>query len=162
MADSCVLTMKMSPLSCTTRNSWRPTWWTTGWRKCGLQLNRLQLFKLFYVVRFLRERSINALISPWPHSRSWPQLQWLTLTGRSSFIPARSSSLGLRLLWRPLWFLSNKCVYYMHINNSWNFHQNIFTLTITFIVLNTAIEFVLIYRPHPVYPAIEKQSLKSC
>ena len=47
-------------------------------------------------------------------------------------------------------FLSNKCVYYMHINYSWNFHQNIFTLTISFIVLNAAIEFVLIYRPHPV------------
>jgi hypothetical protein len=40
------------------------------------------------------------------------------LDGRSSFIPARSSSLGLRLLWRPLGFLSNKCVYYMHINYS--------------------------------------------
>ncbi len=40
----------------------------------------------------------------------------------------------------------------MHINYSWNFHQNIFTLTIYFIVLNAAIEFVLIYRPHPVYP----------
>ncbi len=38
----------------------------------------------------------------------------------------------------------------MHINYSWNFHQNIFTLTISFIVLNAAIEFVLIYRPHPV------------
>ncbi len=38
----------------------------------------------------------------------------------------------------------------MHINYSWNFHQNIFTLTIFFIVLNAAIEFVLIYRPHPV------------
>ncbi len=38
----------------------------------------------------------------------------------------------------------------MHINYSWNFHQNIFTLTIFFIVLNAAKEFVLIYRPHPV------------
>ncbi len=38
----------------------------------------------------------------------------------------------------------------MHTNYSWNFHQNIFTLTISFIVLNAAIEFVLIYRPHPV------------
>ncbi len=38
----------------------------------------------------------------------------------------------------------------MHINYSWNFHQNIFTLTISFIVLNAAIELVLIYRPHPV------------
>ncbi len=38
----------------------------------------------------------------------------------------------------------------MHINYSWNFHQNIFTLTIYFIVLNAVIEFVLIYRPHPV------------
>ncbi len=33
-------------------------------------------------------------------------------------MPARSSSLGLRLLWRPLEFLSNKCVYYMHVNYS--------------------------------------------
>ncbi len=39
----------------------------------------------------------------------------------------------------------------MQINYSWNFHQNIFTLTISFIVLNAAIEFVLIYRPHPVH-----------
>ncbi len=39
----------------------------------------------------------------------------------------------------------------MHINYSWNFHQNIFTLTISFIVLNAAIEFVLINRPHPVH-----------
>jgi hypothetical protein len=27
-------------------------------------------------------------------------------------------SLGLRLLWRPLGFLSNKCLYYMRINYS--------------------------------------------
>ncbi len=58
---------------------------------------------------------------------------------------------------RPLGFLSNKCVYYTHINYSWNFHQNIFTLTISFIVFNAAIEFVLIYRPHPVY-GVEFQS----
>ncbi len=38
----------------------------------------------------------------------------------------------------------------MHIKFSWNFHQNVFTLTIYFIALNVAIEFVLIYRPHPV------------
>jgi hypothetical protein len=63
---------------------------------------------------------------------------------------ARSSSLGLRLLWRPLGFSSNKCVYYMHIKFSLNFHQNVFTLTIYFIALNVAIRFVLIYRPHPV------------
>jgi hypothetical protein len=31
---------------------------------------------------------------------------------------ARSSGLGLRLIWRPLWFLSNKCVIYMNINFS--------------------------------------------
>jgi hypothetical protein len=30
----------------------------------------------------------------------------------------KNSSLGLGLLWRPLGFLSNKCVYYMHINYS--------------------------------------------
>ncbi len=58
---------------------------------------------------------------------------------------ARSSSLGL-----PLGFSSNKCVIYMNINFSWNFHQKVFTLTISFIVLNASIEFVLIYRPHPV------------
>ncbi len=41
----------------------------------------------------------------------------------------------------------------MHIKFSWNFHQNVFTLTIYFIALNVAIVFVLIYRPHPVqYP----------
>jgi hypothetical protein len=39
----------------------------------------------------------------------------LTLTGRSSFMPARSSGLGLRLLWRPLGFSLNKYVCYMHI-----------------------------------------------
>jgi hypothetical protein len=37
----------------------------------------------------------------------------------------------------------------MHINFLWKFHQNVFTLTITFIVLNVFTEFVLIYRPHP-------------
>jgi hypothetical protein len=31
-------------------------------------------------------------------------------------MPARSSGLGLRLLWRPLGFSLNKCVCYMHIN----------------------------------------------
>ncbi len=38
----------------------------------------------------------------------------------------------------------------MHVNILWKFHQNVFTLTITFIVLNVYTEFVLIYRPHPV------------
>ncbi len=38
----------------------------------------------------------------------------------------------------------------MHINFPWKFHQNVFTLTITFIVFNMSTEFVLIYRPHPV------------
>jgi hypothetical protein len=38
----------------------------------------------------------------------------------------------------------------MHINFPRKFHQNVFTLTITFIVLNVSTEFVLIYRPHPV------------
>jgi hypothetical protein len=65
-------------------------------------------------------------------------------------MPASSSGLGLRLLWRPLGFLLNKCVFYMHINFPLKFHQNLFTLTITFIVLNVSTEFVLIYRPHPV------------
>ncbi len=43
----------------------------------------------------------------------------------------------------------NVYVIYMHKNFSWNFHQ-IFILTISFIVLNVSIDFVLIYRPHPV------------
>jgi hypothetical protein len=38
----------------------------------------------------------------------------------------------------------------MNINFSWKFHQKVLTLTISFIVLNGSIEFVLIYRPHPV------------
>ncbi len=42
----------------------------------------------------------------------------------------------------------------MHIKFSWNFHQNVFTLTIYFIALNVGIEFVLIYRPHPVLTCI--------
>ncbi len=41
----------------------------------------------------------------------------------------------------------------MNINFSWKFHQKVLTLTITFIVLNDSIEFVLIYRPHPVFDA---------
>ena len=64
---------------------------------------------------------------------------------------ARSSGLGLRLIWRPLGFSSNKCVIYMIINFSRNFHQKVFTLTISFIDLNASIGFVLIYRPHPVF-----------
>jgi hypothetical protein len=64
---------------------------------------------------------------------------------------ARSSSIGLRLIWRPLGFSSNKCVIFMIINFSWNFRQKVFTLSISFIVLNASIEFVLIYRPHPVW-----------
>ncbi len=39
----------------------------------------------------------------------------------------------------------------MRVNISWNFHSNESTLTICFIVLNRSVEFVLIYRPHPVY-----------
>ncbi len=38
----------------------------------------------------------------------------------------------------------------MRIKFSWNFHQNVFKLTTYFIALNVAIEFVLIYCPHPV------------
>jgi hypothetical protein len=41
----------------------------------------------------------------------------------------------------------------MIINFSENFYQKVFTLTFSFIVLYASIEFVLIYRPHPVkYP----------
>jgi hypothetical protein len=35
--------------------------------------------------------------------------------------------------------------------------KNIFTLTIYFIILNGAYEFVLIYRPHPVYKVKKNQ-----
>jgi hypothetical protein len=44
----------------------------------------------------------------------------------------------------------------MHINFPCKFHQNVFTLTITFIVLNVSPEFVLIYRLHPVCAIICK------
>ncbi len=65
-------------------------------------------------------------------------------------MPASSSGLGLRLLWRLLGFSWNKYVCYMHIYFPWNFHQNILTLTISFIGLNASIWFVLICRLHPV------------
>ncbi len=39
----------------------------------------------------------------------------------------------------------------MNIHFSWNFKEDEFTLTVYFIVLNAAVEFVLIYRPHPAY-----------
>jgi hypothetical protein len=41
MTDRCVLAMLMSPLSCKTRTSWRPTWWTSGWRQCGLPAQQI-------------------------------------------------------------------------------------------------------------------------
>jgi hypothetical protein len=61
-----------------------------------------------------RESAIHAFRSPLPPSRSWPQMLWPTLTGRSSFMPASSFGLGLRLLWSPLGFLLTKYVFYMH------------------------------------------------
>ncbi len=39
----------------------------------------------------------------------------------------------------------------MHIHFSWNFKSDVYTLTIYFIALNVSVEFVLIYRPHPVH-----------
>ena len=39
----------------------------------------------------------------------------------------------------------------MHIYFPWNFHENVLTLTTSFIGLNASIWFVLIYRPHPVH-----------
>ncbi len=97
------------------------------------------------------EREVNnSLITPWPPSRPWSQMWWPNLTGMSSFMYARGSGLVLRLIWRPPGFLSNKCTWYMNINFSWKFHQKVLTLTIYFMVLNDSIEFVLIYRPHPV------------
>ncbi len=38
----------------------------------------------------------------------------------------------------------------MHIRFFWNFRLGVYTLTIYFIDLNVSVEFVLIYRPHPV------------
>jgi len=38
MADGCVLTLRMSPLSCTTR---KPNWWTIGWRKNNLPAQQI-------------------------------------------------------------------------------------------------------------------------
>jgi hypothetical protein len=43
-----------------------------------------------------------------------------------------------------------KCGCYMNINFFRNFHQKVFTLSISIIVLNASVEFVLINRPHPV------------
>ncbi len=55
MADSCVLTMRMFPLSCTTRTSWRPTWWTTGnvemWPPSSTDCNPLDYFMWCVVER---------------------------------------------------------------------------------------------------------------
>ncbi len=47
----------------------------------------------------------------------------------------------------------------MHLHFSWNFQWDMFTLTIYFIVLNVYIEFVLIYRPHPVYIKFLRSSI---
>ncbi len=38
----------------------------------------------------------------------------------------------------------------MYLHFIWNFQQDMFILTICFIVLNVYVEVVLIYRPHPV------------
>ncbi len=149
-SSAAMLKVKRAHAANITQAGWRPTWKTTGRRISCLPAHKIVILLIFSCGAKLTERSINALISPWPPSRSWPQLEWLTLTARSSFMPARSSSLGLRLLWRPLGFLSNKCVCYMHIYFPWNFHQNVLTLTIFFIGWNASIWFVLIYRPHPV------------
>ncbi len=78
------------------------------------------------------------------------QMYLPTLTGRSLFMSAWSFGIGFRLLWRPLGFSLNKYVYYMRIYFPGNFHQNVLTLTISFIGLNASIWFVLIYCPHPV------------
>jgi hypothetical protein len=107
----------------------------------------------------LTERSMNSLMTPWPSSDQ-------DLTGndqqghggrhpRLQEVPASE----LRLLWRPVGIFLKKCVWNMHVNFFWNFHSNVFTLTIWFIVLNMSVEFVLIYRPHPVY-ALGKFSKK--
>jgi hypothetical protein len=76
-------------------------------------------------------------------------------------MPASSSGLGLRLFWRPMGFSLDKCVFYMHINFPRKFHQNVFTLTSTFFVLNVSTEFVLIYRPHPVQKKIHGPSFST-
>ncbi len=143
MTDRCALTMRMSPLSCTTRSSWRPTWWSTGWRppsstdcnpsdyfmwciverevtKCPhITLASLKVMTSEVMTDLDREVIINAC------KKSW------------SWIEAVMEATGIFII-------------YMHINFPWKFHQYVFTLTITFIVLNVLTEFVLIYRPHPV------------
>ncbi len=69
----------------------------------------------------------------------------------SSSSHARSPGLGLRLLLRQVEISLNKCEYNMYMNFFWNFHSNVWNLTIYFIDLNVSVGFVLIYRPHPVY-----------
>ncbi len=110
------------------------------------QLTILQLFRFFYVVRFWERGHITLT--------SLKVMTSAVVTDLYREIIIHTSmkfQYWIEVVMEPLGFLSNKCLYCMHINYSWNLHQNIFTLTISFIVLNAAIEFVLIYRPHPVY-----------
>jgi hypothetical protein len=68
---------------------------------------------------------------------------------------ARSFSLGLRLLWRPLGFSLYKCVHILYAYkvflkfSSKCIHPNY--LFYCFDVPIVSIEFVIIYRPHPVH-----------
>jgi hypothetical protein len=97
---------------------------------------------------------MNSLMTPWPSSdqdlRGNDQHGHGGRHPRLQEVPASE----LRLLWRPVGIFLKKCVWNMHVNFFWNFHSNVFTLTIWFIAWNMSVEFVLIYRPHPVYGII--------
>ena len=133
-----------------TQAGWRLTWKTTGRRKFCLPAHKVVIFLIISCGAKLREMSVNSLKAPRPPSEPRSQRKWPAWTGRSSSTPARCSSLGLRLLLRPVGISLNKCVCDTHINFFWNFHSNVNTLTIYFIALNESVGFVLIYRPHPV------------
>ncbi len=50
----------------------------------------------------------------------------------------------------------------MHLHFFWNFQWDMFIPTIYFIALNVYVEFVLIYRPHPVHcPSIAKTKTRT-
>ncbi len=135
-----------------TQAGWRPTWKTTVCRKSCLLAHKIVILLIISCGAKLRERSINSLIAPWTPSEPRSQWLWPAWTGRSSSTPATCSSLWLKQLLRTVGISLSKCVCNMHINFFWIFHSNVYTLTIYFIALYEAVGFVLIYRPHPVYP----------
>ena len=131
-----------------TQAGWRLTWKTTGRRKSCLSAHKIVIFLIISCGANLREMSVNSLIAPRPPSE--PSSEVMADKDRDVVIHKWCSSLGLRLLLRPVRILLNKCVCNTHINFFWNFHSNVYTLTIYFIALNESVGFVLIYRPHPV------------